>query len=142
MICGVAHTLSFAFRLSSSGIVVDKTYDYIPYEKIAKGSSPETRFTLSEWQEKFGEAARNKFPNIEDWNHQDRLLSILRQLGDVGGAIQKEQDIFSSENHAHDRPNHRIAALIADVLILCDKRGLDLDCEFREVLEWYQEKRA
>lgn len=93
---------------------------------------------LSEWQKEFGEAAKKKFPNVKDWDQQDRLLSVLRQLADVGGAIQNEQDIFPSKDHAHTDPNHRIAALLADILILCDERGLDLDVELGKVLEWFR----
>lgn len=35
-ICGIAHGLSFAFRLSSAGINVEKSYSYIPHRKLAK----------------------------------------------------------------------------------------------------------
>jgi hypothetical protein len=66
------------------------------------------------------------------------LLSILPQFGDVGAAIQKEQGIFASNDHGHDDPNHRIAALIADILILCDERKLDLDTELGEVMDWFR----
>jgi hypothetical protein len=34
MICGVAHTLSFAFRLSSAGIGIYYAYSYIPPNKL------------------------------------------------------------------------------------------------------------
>jgi len=98
--------------------------------------------SLSEWQREFGEAARRKFRNTKKWDQQDRVLSILRQLADVGGAIQKEQSIFPSRDHGHERPNHRIAALIADILILCDERRLDLYAELEEVLEWFRCQRV
>jgi hypothetical protein len=94
--------------------------------------------TLAEWQKEFGEAAKEKFPNISAWDQQDRLLSILRQFADVGGAIQKEQGLMDSKDHGHDDPNHRIAAVIADVLILCDERKLDLDTELGKVLDWFR----
>ncbi|SRR5216684_9140726 len=38
MICGLGHCLSFAFRLSSAGINVEKSYSYIPHAKLAKFS--------------------------------------------------------------------------------------------------------
>ncbi len=94
--------------------------------------------TLQEWQKEFAESATKKFSNNSRWSEQDRVLSILRQLADVGGAIQKEQGIFVSDNHAHKDPNHRIAALIADTFILCEKRKINLDTELSRVLEWYQ----
>ena len=34
MICGLCHGLSFAFRLSSVGISVEKSHTYIPYHKF------------------------------------------------------------------------------------------------------------
>jgi hypothetical protein len=90
--------------------------------------------TLQEWQKAFAAAARGKFPNNHGWTQQDRLLSILRQLADVSGAIQKEARIYASKNHAHEDPNHRIAALPADILILCDTRRFDLDSKLAEML--------
>jgi hypothetical protein len=33
-ICGLCHGLSFAFRLVCAGINVEKTYSYIPFEKL------------------------------------------------------------------------------------------------------------
>jgi hypothetical protein len=33
-ICGLCHGLSLAFRLSDTGITVEKSYSYIPYHKI------------------------------------------------------------------------------------------------------------
>jgi hypothetical protein len=95
---------------------------------------------LSQWQRELGKADRKKFPkNIKKWKEQDRLLSVLRQLADVGGAIQKKQGIYPSKDPKHTEPNHRIAALVADILILCDKRNVDLDAELGEVLNWYRE---
>jgi len=37
-ICGLAHGLSFAFRLSSAGISVDETQSYIPHHKLCTRS--------------------------------------------------------------------------------------------------------
>lgn len=96
--------------------------------------------SLKEWQEAVAKAAGEKFPVNQEWTQQDRLLSILRQLADVSGGIQKEQGIFPHPNRTYDDPNHRIAALIADILILCDMRGLDLEVELEDVLNWYEDK--
>jgi hypothetical protein len=38
VICGVAHTLSFAFRLQSAGLHVINAYTYIPYSKLGMRS--------------------------------------------------------------------------------------------------------
>ncbi|MFA6256685.1 MAG: hypothetical protein WCT29_00010 [Candidatus Paceibacterota bacterium] len=94
---------------------------------------------IKEWQKEFIKASNN-FPTNEKWKEQDRLLSILRQLADVGGGIQKEQGVYNHPNKAYDDPNHRIAALIADILILAGKRNFDLDGELQKVLDWYQDK--
>jgi hypothetical protein len=37
-ICGIAHGLSFAFRLLSAGISVERTNSYIPYHKLCTRS--------------------------------------------------------------------------------------------------------
>jgi hypothetical protein len=34
VICGLAHSLSFAFRLLSAGFNVTETYNYVPYHKL------------------------------------------------------------------------------------------------------------
>ncbi len=94
--------------------------------------------TLSEWQEEFAVAAQEKYSNNKRWTQQDRVLAVLRQLADVGGAIQKEMRIFETKDSAHEDPNYRIAALMADILILCHKRGVDLDSELRKVLKWFR----
>jgi len=94
--------------------------------------------SLKEWQDQFASAATAKFPNNTNWSEKDRVLSILRQLADISGALQKEEGILPSSNHAHEDPDHRIAALIADVLILVDERGYNLDEELEKVLTWYQ----
>ena len=96
--------------------------------------------TIKKWQKEFAKAAVRKFPANKKWKEQDRLLSILRQLADVGGGIQKEKNIFPHPNKAYDDPNHRLAALLADILILVDKRGFNLDKELGEVLKWYKRK--
>ena len=95
--------------------------------------------TLKEYQKAFSTAAAKKFPINAKWNQKDRVLSIQRQLADVGGALQKEEGIYTHDNHAYNDTDHRIAALIADILILVDSRGFDIDTELAEVLKWYQD---
>ncbi len=95
--------------------------------------------TIQEWQKNFATAAKNKFPN--KWDQKDRLFSILRQLADVGRGIQWEMGSYkmTEEEEKHYKSvNHRIAALIADILILCEERKTDLEKELDEVLKWYQ----
>lgn len=95
--------------------------------------------TLQQWQKDFAEAAAKKYSNNSEWSEQDWVLSILRQLADVGGAIQKEKGLYQSSKHEYEDPNHRIACLLADIFILCDKRGVELDSELEKVLGWYKD---
>jgi len=94
--------------------------------------------SIQDWQKEISSAAQQRFPNNIKWSEQDRVLSITRQVGDVGGAIQKEQGILSSDKHEYDEVNHRIACLIADILILCEKRNIDIDKELGRVLDWFK----
>ena len=97
---------------------------------------------IKKWQKEFAKAAAKKFPINKKWKEQDRLLSILRQLADVSGGIQKEKGIFPHPNKAYDDPNHRLAALLADILVLIDKKGFDIEKELEKVLKWYKSKNA
>jgi len=70
------------------------------------------------------------------------LLSILRQLADVSKGIQWEKGLYKmtkKQVKEYKSTDHRIAALIADILILCEKRKTNLEEELSEVLKWYQE---
>lgn len=102
--------------------------------------------TLHEWQVAFTRAANKKFPGNKKWSEQDRVLSILRQLGDVSKGVQWDQDKYkmTKEEEEHFKStNHRIASLIADILILCEKReisNMELQKELDQVLKWYQGK--
>lgn len=97
--------------------------------------------TIKQWQEEFSNAATKKYPINNKWSHQDRTLSILRQLADVSRGIQWEQNLYSmsEEGLKHFKStNHRIAALLADILILCEERKFDSENELVEVLNWYR----
>lgn len=94
--------------------------------------------TITDWQKEFAKEAKRKFPANAKWSQKDRLLSIDRQLADVGGALQKEEGIYNHDNHAYENPNHRIAATIADLLLLVDSRNFNLDEELDKVLDWYK----
>lgn len=93
--------------------------------------------SITEWQREIAGAANRKFPGNDSLLESDRLASIQRQLDDVVAAIKVEQGYFSSDHHAHKDPDHRIAALIADVLILAEMRGADVEKELGEVLRWF-----
>src|SRR4051812_248249 len=95
--------------------------------------------TIKEWQKMIAESAKKKFPN-NNWDQLRRVQSITEQLEDVKMAIQVEQGLSSSKDHAHQDPDHRIAALIADIFILAEMRNSDIEVELQKVLEWFEKK--
>lgn len=95
--------------------------------------------SIPQWQEALGEAAARKFPD-SGWSESDRLASIRRQLEDVEASLKVESGEAQSDDHAHQDPNHRIAALIADILILAGERGADVEAELQKVLEWFERR--
>jgi len=92
---------------------------------------------MADWQRALGEAAKRKFPD-SGWSASDRLASIRRQLEDVEASLKVESGDMLSDNHRHQDPDHRIAALIADILILAQTRGTDVEAELQKVLEWFE----
>ena len=95
--------------------------------------------SIGEWQKAFKTAAGRKFPN-SDWGESERVTSIQKQLDDVKAALEVERGARQSDDHAHQDPNHRIGALIADVLIFAEERGLDVESELEKVLAWFEGK--
>jgi predicted regulator of Ras-like GTPase activity (Roadblock/LC7/MglB family) len=86
------------------------------------------------------EAADLRFPDNINWTQYDRIASIQRQLDDVLAAVQVEEGLLESNDHGHQDPDHRIAALIADVLILGEMREADIEGELVKVLHWFKKK--
>ena len=97
--------------------------------------------TIKEWQKLISYSANKKFPENSEKSQLDRIKSIEEQLEDVKAALQVEQGLLNSDDHAHKDPNHRIAALIADILILAEMRNLDIEPEMKKVLEWFEKPR-
>ena len=93
--------------------------------------------SIAEWQRTFKDAAERKFPD-SGWSQSDRLASIRRQLEDVETSLKVESGEVQSDGHAHQDPNHRIAALIADILILAEECGADVETELEKVLAWFE----
>jgi len=94
--------------------------------------------TISDWQKMIAQAANQKFQNNSQWSEIDRIVSVQRQLDDVLSSVQVEKGLLRSEDHAHQDPDHRIAALIADILILAEMRDADMEGELEKVLEWFK----
>jgi len=99
----------------------------------------ETMKSIREWQKALGEAVKRKFPD-SGWRESDRLSSIRRQLEDVEASLRVESGEAQSDDHAHQDPDHRIAALIADILILAEERGADVETELQKILEWFERR--
>lgn len=93
--------------------------------------------SIREWQKIFKAAADRRFPDC-DWDNLRRLQSTQEQLDDVKAALEVESGTRQSDDHAHQDPDHRIGALIADILILAEERGTDIEAEFEKVLAWFE----
>jgi hypothetical protein len=92
---------------------------------------------IAEWQKALKAAADRKFPD-STWGEKERLTSIQAQLDDVKAALEVEHGERVSDDHAHQDPDHRIAALIADILILAEERDTDIERELEQVLAWFE----
>lgn len=103
--------------------------------------------SLKDYQEAFADAVRTnkaKFPHNDKWTAKDRMLSMQRQLADIGAAMHKNEGIYDKEEIKTDT-GQRIAGLIADTLLLCEKLTndeiyiVDIDKEVDQALKWYRE---
>ncbi len=92
---------------------------------------------ISDWQKTLKSAADARFPG-SIWDNLRRTESIQEQLDDLKAAIEVERGLRTSDDHAHQDPNHRIGALIADILILAEERGADIESELEKVLAWFE----
>ncbi|MBX9765453.1 hypothetical protein K2X83_02315 [Patescibacteria group bacterium] len=95
--------------------------------------------SIQEWQKALKEAADKKFPGNATGAF-DRVQSIQEQLNDVVAALHVEKGKLKSDDHAHQDPNHRIGALLADILILAEERGVNTERELEKVLAWFKER--
>ncbi len=93
--------------------------------------------TIAGWQKAFKAAADRKFPGNASGAY-DRVQSIQEQLDDVKTALRVERGELKSDDHAHQDPNHRIGALLADILIMAEERGADVESELEKVLAWFE----
>ena len=94
---------------------------------------------INEWQKALRVAAKRKFPN-SDWDISERIASVHRQVDDVRVALIVEKGDAKSSHLAHKDLNHSIGALVADALILAEKRGVDTEAELEKVLAWFKER--
>ncbi|KKQ86116.1 MAG: hypothetical protein UT09_C0040G0011 [Parcubacteria group bacterium GW2011_GWF2_38_8] len=98
--------------------------------------------TIQEWQKIISEATNRKFPNNVNKSQMDRVKSIKEQLEDVENSLKVEQGLLKNDDHAHQDPDHRIAALIANIFILAEMRGSKIEKELEKVLSWFQQTKV
>src|SRR5690348_14373065 len=98
--------------------------------------------SIAEWQKVLRDAADHKFPENENRSQLDWVASNASQLDDVKNALLVERGKLTSDDRRHQDPNHRIGALIADVLILAEIRAVDVERELEQVLKWFRKPRA
>lgn len=92
---------------------------------------------ISDWQKLLKEAADIRFPN-NTLGTFDRVKSLQDQLDDIKAAVDVENGVLESDDHAHQDTDHRIAALIADALIFAEERGVDTEHHLELVLAWFK----
>jgi hypothetical protein len=95
--------------------------------------------SIRQWQEVLKAAADRRFPD-SGWGIPERVASVQSQLDDVKAALKVERGELTSDDHAHQDPNHRIGALIADILVLAQERGMDAEAELEKVLAWFEKR--
>ena len=95
--------------------------------------------SVSEWQKILKAATDRRFPNNASGTF-DRIASIQEQLDDVKAALEVERGARQSDDHSHQDPDHRVGALIADILILAEEREVDIESELEKVLAWFEKR--
>lgn len=95
--------------------------------------------SIPEWQAAMKAAADRRFPEC-NWDNLRRIQSTQDQLDDVKAALEVEAGMRRSDDHAHQDPNHRIGALVADIMILAEERGMNIEDELEKVLAWFEKR--
>ena len=83
---------------------------------------------INVWQKLFVESCEKKFPI--QFTPEQRLLAIQRQLADVSQTIQ-----FGEIGGI--TLQHRIAAVLPDLFMLCEQHDVNLNEELATVLAWF-----
>ncbi len=95
--------------------------------------------SISQWQKALKKGVDHRFPK-SGWGAVERIASIQRQLDDVKVALEVARGERTSDDHAHQDPDHRIAALVAEIFILSEERGEDVEVELEKVLAWFERR--
>lgn len=95
---------------------------------------------ITDWQKKWYDEVNATFPN--PMTSEQRLLAIVRQVGDASGALAKKNNALVTDDAKHADSKHRIAAIFIDLFVLCDDEGVVIEHEFGKALEWFKKKRG
>jgi hypothetical protein len=86
------------------------------------------------------ELSKSCIKKFGEMSSEQRLLSIVRQVADASGAIAvRDGAIRGGQRHGYENVPHRVACILAEVLILARKENVDLDRQMKILLKWYQE---
>lgn len=103
---------------------------------------------IEDWKKIIAESADQKFPKNINRTEIDCVNSIKRNFQDVEEGILRElepsgteeSDLLNDDLHGNKEPNYRIACLIADILILAEKRKVNIEGELAGALKWFMQK--
>lgn len=85
---------------------------------------------IKNWQERMVKAVNNRYPK---WTFDQRLHSLHKQVSDVFYTHQ----IGRLEGVSIQT---RIADIFVDLFLICEEFDVDLDKEFKIILEWFEQE--
>ena len=74
------------------------------------------------------------------WPPEQRMLAMVRQIGDASGALQKAQGKLKTDQHGYDDLRHRVASILPDLFFLADQLGVDWEKELIRCMDWFEGK--
>lgn len=95
--------------------------------------------TISDWKQRIIRAINLKYPKSPKGAQLWRVKSIAQQVRDVKKAIRVQLGEIESKHHAHQDPNHRIAAVLPDLFYLSGMRKSNLEKDLEEVTKWFEQ---
>ena len=90
--------------------------------------------TLKEWERLFADAIQKKFGTC---SQEKRLVYLLQELEDISIGLKVEKGELEAVDHRYKKPDERIAGLLANVFVLTQQRGTDLEKELQQALDWF-----
>ncbi|MGB4076147.1 MAG: hypothetical protein WBK28_00385 [Minisyncoccia bacterium] len=92
--------------------------------------------TLKEWENLFVDAIHRKYGSS---SQEKRFAYISQELEDISIALKVEKGELLAIDHKYKDPDERIAGLLANVFVLANQRGTDLEKELQQALDWFQD---